>query len=694
MSFGLLAPLFLAGLAAVAIPIVVHLVRREEQMSFAFPSLMFLKRIPVREHRRRTIRHWWLLALRCLIIALLCLAFARPFINFPSASVASLVDGRDRVVLLDRSHSMRLGSRWDTASDIALEAIGELGGGDRGALIVFDHNTLVSQELTADHVSLRALVAGTKPGDGHTDLVGAVARANALLEKSDAAKREIVLISDFQRTGVNGQAHVAPGIDIIPHAVTGPDKANAGIAGVKLRRAPLGVGDAVELEARIVNSGVLPIESADLAMEVDGQYRDRRIVSLAGGESLDAVFRLVLAPDELLQVRIHLGDDALEADNSFHLVVSGRAVVPVLLVQDRNAPPGSALHLVHALGQGGAPGFRVTLRTVSELREADFDSVDVVIIDDAPVPGGSVGQRLHRFLHSGGGMLVATGGRTKGNWPGGEDGIVPGRLGPSVARARSDTGRLLGINRLHPALAGFAGIEDGDLASAQVFSYRSLTGVDQGAVLARYDDDRVALAEREVGRGRALVLTTTLGPSWNNLALQPGFVPLVHETLKYLASHVPTTESVIVGDTVDIATYARGLPGHTRSAAALARGTVTTLRTPSGQKMHMPPGEAFAQIAEAGFHEVHVSGGGTRSIVIAANPSSRESNLEPMSIEAFIDSIGVKDGGGTTRQTSAARSALSGVDQRGWWYLLLACGLLLLLETLLSNRLSQSAGTS
>ena len=76
MSFGLLTPLFLAGLAAIAIPILVHLVRREEQSSFAFPSLMFLKAIPIHEHRRRTIRHWWLLALRCLIVALLSIAFA------------------------------------------------------------------------------------------------------------------------------------------------------------------------------------------------------------------------------------------------------------------------------------------------------------------------------------------------------------------------------------------------------------------------------------------------------------------------------------------------------------------------------------------------------------------------------------------------------------------------------------------
>ena len=87
MSFGLLTPLFLAGLAAIAIPVLVHLVRREEHLSFRFPSLMFLERIPVREHRRRTIRHWWLLLLRCLIVALLSFAFAQPFIDWPTDTI-------------------------------------------------------------------------------------------------------------------------------------------------------------------------------------------------------------------------------------------------------------------------------------------------------------------------------------------------------------------------------------------------------------------------------------------------------------------------------------------------------------------------------------------------------------------------------------------------------------------------------
>lgn len=692
MSFGFLTPLFLAGLAAVAIPILVHLVRREERASFAFPSLMFLKSIPVREHRRRTIRHWWLLALRCLIIALLCVAFAKPFVDWPTDMAGAFNESRDRVVLLDRSHSMQAGSRMRDALEKAGEAIDELSGSDRAALLLFDHDTLLAQKLTPDRASVRAALAGVQSGDGATDLMGAIARANALLAHSDAATREIVLVSDFQRSAVDssGQVRIAQGVDIIPRPVSGDGGANAAVAAVKLARKALGAGDAVELSARIVNTSALPMNNMDLVMEAAGQERERRILSLAPGESRDVSFRLVLAADEVLPVRIGLGSDALAADNDFHLVVSGPTTIATMLIEDRGAAADKTLHLREALHQSNAPVFRVSSRFVSQLRESDMDNADVIIINNAPIPAGDLGEGLRRFVASGGGLLVVAAGRTQGAWPGGEEGIVPGQLGATRTASQSSPLHLVRMNTLHPALATFTGSEGGDLAGAQIFRYRALTDVPDEAVLARYDDESVAVAERAVGRGRVLVLTTTLDPSWNTLALQPGYLPLVQEALKYLAAHVSATQAISVGDILDLESYARGLPGYTLTAAALARGTAGTLRTPSGRQLKLAPGEGFARAGEAGFYEVHVGGGDARSLVFAANPVPRESDLTALDVDAFVAGIGVTGDTAGSGQAPQARPQQSSADERGWWYLLLVCALLLGLDTLFSNRLSRS----
>jgi hypothetical protein len=331
---------------------------------------------------------------------------------------------------------------------------------------------------------------------------------------------------------------------------------------------------------------------------------------------------------------------------------------------------------------------------VAKLRETDIASTDVIIINDAPIPGGALGERLEVFLQAGGGLLVVTGRRTQGSWPNEEQGIVPGQLGPPVERLSTNAARLLRMNTLHPALATFAGADDGDLSAARVFRYRRLTGVDHDAVLARYDDEGVALAERAVGRGRVLVLTTTLDPSWNTLALQPGYLPFLHEALKYLASHVPATTAITVGDTVDLERYAKGLAGYTRTAAALTRGAVTTMRTPSGKQIKMKPGNAFARVRQAGFHAVHVSGGDARSLVFAANPEPRESDLTPLDVDAFVTAIGVTGTNDEGQHPDGTLTVDSSPGQRAWWFLLLTCALLLGFDTLFSNRLSQPVRAS
>src|SRR5262245_51175246 len=110
MSF--LTPLFLAGLGAIAVPILIHLIQRERKRVIQFPSLMFLQRIPYQSVRRRRIRHWFLLAMRVAAIALIVLAFARPFFQQGAIAAAAAGGAREVVIVLDRSASMGYGDHW------------------------------------------------------------------------------------------------------------------------------------------------------------------------------------------------------------------------------------------------------------------------------------------------------------------------------------------------------------------------------------------------------------------------------------------------------------------------------------------------------------------------------------------------------------------------------------------------------
>ena len=119
----LLTPAFLLGLAALAVPLLIHLIRRERHDAVEFPSLMFISRIPQRTVKRRRIRNWWLFALRCLALILLVGAFARPFVENPPVAAAEMSGPREVVILLDRSYSMGYGDRWQRAVAAAQEAV-------------------------------------------------------------------------------------------------------------------------------------------------------------------------------------------------------------------------------------------------------------------------------------------------------------------------------------------------------------------------------------------------------------------------------------------------------------------------------------------------------------------------------------------------------------------------------------------
>src|SRR5438093_11631162 len=90
-----LTPFFLLGLGAIAIPVLVHLIQREKKRVVEFPSLMFVRRIPYQSVRRRRIRHWALLMLRAAAVALIVLAFARPFMRQGRVAAAAIGGARE-----------------------------------------------------------------------------------------------------------------------------------------------------------------------------------------------------------------------------------------------------------------------------------------------------------------------------------------------------------------------------------------------------------------------------------------------------------------------------------------------------------------------------------------------------------------------------------------------------------------------
>src|SRR6266571_1026707 len=129
---GLFAPWFLAGVAAVGLPIYLHLLRRHSTTPRPFSSLMFFERRTQSSIKHRRLRYLLLLSLRVALLLLIALAFANPFVSRSGGAAG----GRKMLVIaVDNSFSMRFGDHLARAKQQAMNAVSELHPGERGQVL-------------------------------------------------------------------------------------------------------------------------------------------------------------------------------------------------------------------------------------------------------------------------------------------------------------------------------------------------------------------------------------------------------------------------------------------------------------------------------------------------------------------------------------------------------------------------------
>src|SRR5688572_20140597 len=267
---GFVAPFVLAGLAALAIPVLIHLIQRERKRVVEFPSLMFLRRIPYQSVRRRRIRDWALLAMRLAALALIVAAFARPFFKRDSLAAAAQQGAREAVILVDTSYSMEYGDRWSRARSAARDAIAGLGAGDKASLVFFSSGAEVAVRSSGDRGRLEAGLATGATGPGATRFAPALKVAAGLLAESALPRREIVLISDFQRRGWEQ----TPGRDdvklpertvLTPVNVASGETSNLSVTPISLQRSRFENHDRIAVTAGVVNHTAKDLSGVTLA---------------------------------------------------------------------------------------------------------------------------------------------------------------------------------------------------------------------------------------------------------------------------------------------------------------------------------------------------------------------------------------------------------------------------------------------
>ncbi|HEY7957831.1 MAG TPA: BatA domain-containing protein [Polyangia bacterium] len=637
MSF--LAPGFAIFTVLFVVPIAIHLIGRSRARVQRFAAIDLLLRSERKVARRTRLRQLLLLALRALAIALVPFILAKPFIEAKSDLPAEVQGSQSAVIVLDDSLSMRLapgGKRlFERAKARARKIIAALGPDADAALVLASRGGGAPiPELTADRARLERAIAEVKPTYRATDVTGALKRAAQILQSASRPERRVYLISDLAAHGFDRDPPWAAGSgpELAPVDVAdGLSRDDRAVTDLRVEPAPQLGPRGVRISVDVADFSSQPAKDLPVTLRVDGKPVAKGLLDIDAGQRATKRFFHTFARggEGEAEVGVHdveaeLEPDALSADDRRFARVEVRRDLRVLIVDGDPRTvrrDDEVFYLETALRPGDRDDSQLDVATITpdELARRPLTDYDVIFLCN--VKAGFPVAPLAAFVARGGGLFITLGEnvdpdaydsalgellpqplqsiRTAGPVQGGSD---DGEIRSSGAGER--IGR---IDRDHPALKPLlAGEKKDELFAAARFSrfalFRPTPESADRHVLLSFQDGSPALLEAKRGQGRVMLLASSIDRDWNDLAIQPAFLPLMQQATRYLGRaplHDPEAPS-LVGQRHDIPLT----PGDQRVEVTLPSGKVRAFERDqvAGRKSL-----AFTHTDEPGIYRVAVA---------------------------------------------------------------------------------------
>ena len=712
--------LAIAGLIAVAVPIIIHLLARRRRRPIEWAAMRFLIEAFQRHRRRLRVEQLLLLVVRCLVLALLGAALARPLLDAPEAlglggsrAVFLVIDNglASSVVISDGRTAL------DNTIDQAVTIVQSLGPGDTVGVVTAARPARgLVVPPSSDHGAILELLRSMQPAQSPTDLASAAVVLRAALQEMPADRDRAVayLLSEFRSGSAALDVPLPAALADLGEAVTllaapagQQPVANVQIKSIEPLRGLILTSTAegsAQVTVRLARmGGALAREVTRVRLVGDGlPLVEPKVVQWAAGQSaadVDFMVNFAGQRERAVALTALLDGDALAGDNQRYTVISTRDQIRVLLVDRRSFGPGPGIERLRS-GQWIRRALQPTEQSPVDVVEADpaaLDAPDVRGVDAAIVPrpdllnddGWSV---LSAFVDSGGVLVVSPPAQVNVHqWT---DQLstqlrLPWRIMLEVAEhetslslaAEQPSSELLRMlsgdldQLLSPILVNRVLPVDRESTQAQdvlVFSDGSPMIIVGTPRPSEPGEDG---ASGSIGAGIVIYIAAALDLDWTNLPTKPLMVPLFHELLRQGVGAARAAQRYSVGE---------------RPALALG-ATAATLLGPEDTTLSIAPdGRPQQPLERSGLYEVlDVASQGLGMIAVNIDPASSRTDTQPQSaVSDWLTKLGPWEVFDADDPGAALRSIESSSPIVG--LLLVAVVALVVLETALARWFSHA----
>jgi len=387
-------------------------------------------------------------------------------------------------------------------------------------------------------------------------------------------------------------------------------------------------------------------------------------------------FRAVFGARGFWRGAVEVQDRAFPADNRFYFTVNVAPPVRVLCINGEtgaNWYEDESYWFRLALGQQEGSPFRLDVQRPEQVNAADLSRYQVVAMLNVDRVNEALQKALPDFVDNGGSLLLAPADRVERNAFNSTFGdVTPGLLTTAETEPEGEYLVLADINNRHAIVQPLRSSERSDFGAAHFQSHWAADTTQGSTVVLGFDNGDPALMARTIGKGRVALFTSSLDTEWNNLPLQVLYLPLLHETMRYLTMSEERKRSYIIGEPVP-------MPPGKQFQVRTPVGDEETLEADAEERTF------YTRLDLPGWYDFDA---GDSREYIAANVAREESDLSSIEPEEFRNAVQnpVTEPEESLEVRTAAVQMQIEQSQQLWWWLLALALALGIGETILANR--------